>query len=133
MATLFISDVHLSSERPEKLPLFRRLIEGPAREAEALYILGDLFEIWLGDDDTTPPYPEVLSLLAGLSESGTPLYVMRGNRDVLLANEFAEAGEGMYSAALVELGLILFLITFVVLSLSKILLLRLGRDEGAQT
>jgi len=90
MATLFISDVHLSSERPAKLDLFRRLIEGPAREAEALYILGDLFEVWLGDDDTTPPYPEVLTLLGGLSESGVPLYVMHGNRDVLLGEGFAE-------------------------------------------
>jgi phosphate transport system permease protein len=89
----------------------------------------------------------ILGLGRALGETMAVTFVI-GNNNVLdtislyapgnsitsaLANEFAEAGEGMYSAALVELGLILFLITFVVLALSKILLLRLGRHEGAQT
>jgi len=89
----------------------------------------------------------ILGLGRALGETMAVTFVI-GNNNVLdtislyapgnsitsaLANEFAEAGEGMYSAALVELGLILFLITFVVLSLSKVLLLRLGRHEGAQT
>ncbi|OGA14688.1 MAG: phosphate ABC transporter permease subunit PstC [Betaproteobacteria bacterium RIFCSPLOWO2_02_FULL_63_19] len=89
----------------------------------------------------------ILGLGRALGETMAVTFVI-GNNNVLdtislyapgnsitsaLANEFAEAGEGMYSAALVELGLILFLITFVVLSLSKILLLRLAGHEGAQT
>jgi len=89
----------------------------------------------------------ILGLGRALGETMAVTFVI-GNNNVLdtislyapgnsitsaLANEFAEAGEGMYSAALIELGLILFLITFVVLALSKILLLRLGRHEGAQT
>ena len=53
MTTLFISDLHLCAERPEKLALFKRLLQGPARDAESLYILGDLFEAWAGDDDST--------------------------------------------------------------------------------
>ncbi|MFH1605384.1 MAG: phosphate ABC transporter permease subunit PstC, partial [Pseudomonadota bacterium] len=61
------------------------------------------------------------------------LYAPGNSITSALANEFAEAGEGIYSAALIELGLILFLITFVVLTLSKILLLRLGRQEGSRT
>ncbi len=89
----------------------------------------------------------ILGLGRALGETMAVTFVI-GNNNVLntislfapgnsitsaLANEFAEAGQGMYSAALVELGLILFLITFVVLALSKILLMRLGRHEGAQT
>ncbi len=89
----------------------------------------------------------ILGLGRALGETMAVTFVI-GNNNVLdsislyapgnsitsaLANEFAEAGEGMYSAALIELGLILFLITFVVLALSKILLLRLGRHEGVQT
>jgi len=61
------------------------------------------------------------------------LYAPGNSITSALANEFAEAGEGMYSAALIELGLILFLITFVILALSKVLLLRLSRHEGART
>ena len=89
MQTLFISDLHLCNERPEKLTLFKKLLCGPARKANALYILGDLFETWAGDDDNTPPYPDIISELAGFTAAGTHLYIMRGNRDYLLGQDFA--------------------------------------------
>ena len=88
MTTLFISDLHLSNERPEKLALFEQLLTGPALQAEALYILGDLFEVWAGDDDTTPPHDHVRQLLKNYTASGGQLYVQRGNRDFLLGNKF---------------------------------------------
>ncbi len=91
MTTLFISDLHLSTDRPEKLELFRQFISGPAKDADKLYILGDLFEYWVGDDDSTPPNPEILSLLRSLSEAGARVFVMHGNRDFLMGDKFEEA------------------------------------------
>lgn len=87
MATLFVSDLHLSEERPDKLALFIEFLSGPARRSEALYILGDLFEVWLGDDDDTPPIPSILRNLADL-RAKVPLYVIRGNRDFLMGAGF---------------------------------------------
>lgn len=94
MSVLFVSDLHLSDERPDKIRLFKSLLRGPARKAEALYILGDLFEAWAGDDDMTPPHPEITSELAGFTRSGRPLFLMRGNRDYLLGRDFARATGG---------------------------------------
>jgi UDP-2,3-diacylglucosamine hydrolase len=88
MTTLFISDLHLRAEHPEKLALFKQLLTKAAQSADALYILGDLFEVWLGDDDATPPHPEILSALAHFSGQGKPLYVMHGNRDFLMRSRF---------------------------------------------
>ncbi|MGH8508398.1 MAG: UDP-2,3-diacylglucosamine diphosphatase [Gammaproteobacteria bacterium] len=93
MATLFISDLHLSPERPDKLALFYKLLVGPALEAEALYILGDLFEAWIGDDDTTSPHREIVEALARYAATGKPLYLMHGNRDFLMGHAF-EARSG---------------------------------------
>jgi len=87
MATLFISDLHLSRERPEITQLFLRFLQGPARQAEALYILGDLFEVWLGDDMVLPDYQEAISALNALSQT-VPLYIMHGNRDFLMREDF---------------------------------------------
>lgn len=89
MHTLFISDLHLCNERPDKIALFKKLLEGPACNADALYILGDLFEAWAGDDDDTPPHPEVISILEKFTRSGNNVYLMRGNRDYLLGKNFA--------------------------------------------
>ena len=89
MATLFISDLHLSQERPHITQLFLRFLQGPAREVEALYILGDLFEAWLGDDMVLPDYEETIAALKQLSTI-TPVFVMHGNRDFLMRNRFAE-------------------------------------------
>lgn len=106
MKTLFISDLHLSSERPEKLALFKALLQSPARKARALYILGDLFEGWAGDDDDTPPHSEIISELASYTQSGAKLYIMRGNRDHLLGKRFAhETGvEFIQDPTLIELN-----------------------------
>ncbi len=89
MATLFISDLHLSAERPDITALFIHFLNHEARQAEALYILGDLFEAWLGDDMVLPEYTEAISRMRSLSDSGVPLFIMHGNRDFLLGNAFA--------------------------------------------
>ncbi|HEB57828.1 MAG TPA: UDP-2,3-diacylglucosamine diphosphatase [Gammaproteobacteria bacterium] len=88
MATLFISDLHLSPERPDISDQFHRFLDGSAREAEALYILGDLFEVWLGDDLVLPEYRASLDHLRALTKSGVPVYVMHGNRDFLMGEQF---------------------------------------------
>lgn len=91
MDTLFISDLHLSPERPEKIALFKQLLRGPARDARALYILGDLFDnFWVGNDDQTLPNQEVCSELKQLSEHNKQLYIIRGNRDLMLDASFVE-------------------------------------------
>jgi len=88
MTTLFISDLHLSQERPEKLDLFFQFLRRPALDANALYILGDLFEALVGDDDESPPKPEIFNALSLLTASGVALYVMPGNRDFLMGEGF---------------------------------------------
>lgn len=90
MENLFISDLHLCNERPDKIVLFKKLLEGPARNADALYILGDLFEAWAGDDDDTTPHAEIISILREYTGSGKRIYLMRGNRDYLLGKDFAD-------------------------------------------
>lgn len=94
MHTLFISDLHLCDERPDKLILFQELLRGPARQAGALYILGDLFEAWAGDDDQTPPHRAIIAELMDYTRSGGRLFIMRGNRDYLLGEVFACATGG---------------------------------------
>jgi UDP-2,3-diacylglucosamine hydrolase len=88
MPTQFISDLHLSGERPETIRLFLDFLAGKARQAESLYILGDLFEAWLGDDVILPEYEPVIDALKALNGSGVPVYVMHGNRDFLLGERF---------------------------------------------
>lgn len=90
MSTLFISDLHLDAARPAITDLFLDFLAGEARDAEALYILGDLFEVWLGDDDPDPHHARVADALAGVADSGTPVYFMVGNRDFLLGRDYAE-------------------------------------------
>lgn len=90
MATLFISDLHLSGEQPDTIGLFLAFLADRAPQAEALYILGDLFEAWLGDDLLLPGYGPVLEAMKRLSDSGTRLYVMHGNRDFLLGERFEQ-------------------------------------------
>src|SRR3569623_2729537 len=88
--TLFISDLHLSADRPALTALFLVFLRGRAPRAETLYILGDLFEVWLGDDAVHPAYHPVLSALRELA-ARRPVYVMHGNRVFLLGNAFAQA------------------------------------------
>lgn len=89
MPTLFISDLHLDDARPHIVDLFEHFLEGEARRAEALYILGDLFEAYIGDDDDAPLPARVASGLKALSESGVPVYFIAGNRDFLLGEDYA--------------------------------------------
>jgi UDP-2,3-diacylglucosamine hydrolase len=88
--TLFISDLHLSSERPGIVALFFRFLMDTAARAETLYVLGDLFEYWVGDDDLDEPFnASVSGALARLAGAGVAIRLMQGNRDVLLGREFA--------------------------------------------
>ena len=89
MTTLFVSDLHLDAARPETTRLFLDFLRDEAVHAEALYILGDLFEAWIGDDDTDTPAEDVRSALAALTASGIPVWLARGNRDFLLGTRFA--------------------------------------------
>ena len=89
MDTLFISDLHLSTERPDKIELFRRFFEGPARTARAVYILGDLFEnFWVGNDERLPPAPTALDILRDCCRCNSKIYLMRGNRELMLDQGF---------------------------------------------
>lgn len=90
MATLFISDLHLHASRPEATQAFYQFLQERALGAEALYILGDFFDAWIGDDDDDPLVAEVAEKLAGLSHTGTAIYLMHGNRDFLLGEAFAQ-------------------------------------------
>ncbi len=89
MTTLFISDLHLSDQRPAITEAFIGFLESEARGAEALYILGDLFEAWLGDDMVLPEYARAIEAMHRLADAGVPLFVMHGNRDFLLGADFA--------------------------------------------
>ncbi|MDQ2068934.1 UDP-2,3-diacylglucosamine diphosphatase [Natronospira bacteriovora] len=89
MSTLFISDLHLHTTRPEITRLFLDFLQGEAREAEALYILGDLFEAWIGDDAASEHDQAVIAGMKALTDSGVPGYFMRGNRDFLIGERFA--------------------------------------------
>ncbi|MTD40781.1 UDP-2,3-diacylglucosamine diphosphatase [Erwinia sp. CPCC 100877] len=89
MATLFIADLHLCAEEPAITAGFLRFLAGEARKADALYILGDLFEAWIGDDDPAPLHRQVAQALRELRNSGVPCFFIHGNRDFLLGERFA--------------------------------------------
>jgi UDP-2,3-diacylglucosamine hydrolase len=88
MSTLFVSDLHLDAAYPTAIDQFEALLRGPARGAEALYILGDLFEDWVGDDDDDPARERVCQALRACADGGTECFVMHGNRDFLLGTGF---------------------------------------------
>lgn len=89
MTTLFISDIHLDDARPQATELFLRFLQDEARGAAALYVIGDLFEAWVGDDDTKPLAAAVAEGLHAVAKSGTPVRFIRGNRDFLLGRDYA--------------------------------------------
>lgn len=91
MALHFISDLHLDPQRPGISALFLGYLRGPARQATALYILGDLFEYWVDDVTSIPMYTPEISALADLAASGTRIYYMAGNRDFMCGQDFARA------------------------------------------
>ncbi len=90
MTTLFLSDVHLEPRRADITEQFLGFLAGEAAGAEALYILGDLFEVWIGDDDPDPVKRRVVHALHDLTRSGVPCYFMSGNRDFLTGEVFAD-------------------------------------------
>lgn len=88
MTTLVVSDLHLDPSHPEITAQFRGFLEHEARDASALYVLGDLFEAWVGDDDPTPHHREVVRALRAAADAGVSLHFMHGNRDFLLGERF---------------------------------------------
>jgi UDP-2,3-diacylglucosamine hydrolase len=88
VTTLFISDLHIDSSTPAITRQFLSVVDGEAREAEALYILGDLFESWVGDDAADADQAVAIAALKSLTASGVPCFVMHGNRDFLLGPRF---------------------------------------------
>ncbi len=89
MATLFIADLHLQTEEPAIVAGFLRFLAVEARQADALYILGDLFEAWIGDDDPNPLHREMAVAIKSLVDSGVPCFFIHGNRDFLIGKRFA--------------------------------------------
>ncbi len=91
MATLFISDLHLCASRPAITRLFIEFLQQRLQPGDTLYILGDLFEAWLGDDAVDEQTQTVINALQQLHQKQTPVYIMHGNRDFLLGTQFASA------------------------------------------
>lgn len=89
MTTLLISDLHLDAVRPDSTRLFERFVREQATQARALYILGDLFEAWIGDDAPNPAGDAVAAALSALHAAGVPCFYMHGNRDFLIGAAYA--------------------------------------------
>ena len=90
MSTLFMSDLHLHEGQPEVAGWLQDFLEGPARAAEALYILGDLFEYWIGDDALSPLATAVAAWTAQLDAANVACFFVHGNRDFLIGRAYAE-------------------------------------------
>ncbi len=90
MNTVFIADLHLSPSRPDITKMFLHFLETELKDTKALYILGDLFEIWVGDDLENEATIAVATALQKLSASGIPCYFIHGNRDFMLGKDYAK-------------------------------------------
>jgi UDP-2,3-diacylglucosamine hydrolase len=90
MSLFLISDIHADASRPAIAEQLLSFIKGPAADAEALYILGDLFETWIGDDDPDPEKHRIVHALHDLTQGGVPCYFLPGNRDFLTGQVFAD-------------------------------------------
>lgn len=90
MTTLFISDLHLEESRPDITEAFLGFLKEKAHGVEQLYILGDFFEAWIGDDERTPLQEQIAAALRAVSESGTEIFLMHGNRDFLIGHDFCD-------------------------------------------
>ena len=106
MSSLFISDLHLDEARPQIVDLYTRFLEAEARNADTLYILGDLFESWIGDDDDSALAQQVATATRAVRDSGVRVFFMHGNRDFLLGADYAaSAGMSLLTdPTIVELG-----------------------------
>jgi UDP-2,3-diacylglucosamine hydrolase len=92
LPALFISDLHLSEDEPANVAAFLAFLQGPAREAASLFILGDLFEYWAGDDDLETPFnARIATAIRALADTGNAVFFMTGNRDLLAGADFARA------------------------------------------
>ncbi len=89
MTALFVSDLHLDDARPHIVQDFERFCAGEARRADALYVLGDLFEAYVGDDDDATLNARVAHALHGVADAGVPVHFIAGNRDFLLGEAYA--------------------------------------------
>lgn len=109
----FISDLHLALEKPELTRKFLFFLQHHAVNAKALYILGDLFDVWVGDDDFTPPINKLKKQLKQLTLTGTQIFLLSGNRDFLLGNKFcADTGISLLADyAVIELNGVKTLLT----------------------
>ena len=102
MTTLFISDLHIDATRPLIVAQFLEFLQSQAKDAAALYILGDLFESWVGDDAPDSAQSAAIAGLRTLTSSGVPCFVMHGNRDFLLGTEFcSQSGAQLLSDPLI--------------------------------
>jgi UDP-2,3-diacylglucosamine hydrolase len=90
VTTLFISDLHLEESRPDITEAFLTFLDEKARGVDQLYILGDFFEAWIGDDERTPLQEQVAAALRKLRDSGTDIFLMHGNRDFLIGQDFCD-------------------------------------------
>ncbi len=90
MTTLFISDLHLEESRPDITEAFLGFLKEKANGVEQLYILGDFFEAWIGDDERTPLQEQIAAALRAVNESGTEIFLMHGNRDFLIGHDFCD-------------------------------------------
>jgi UDP-2,3-diacylglucosamine hydrolase len=90
MAVLFVSDLHLDASRPAATQAFYQFLNREARQVDALYILGDLFEYWISDGDPNPHYCKIIGALAALTSAGVKCYIMHGNRDFMLGRRFTQ-------------------------------------------
>ena len=106
MAVYFVSDLHLDPGRPDAIDRFLEFIRGEAADADSLYILGDLFEAWIGDDDDEPGVVPILTALRELTTARVPCFFMHGNRDFLVGEAFTAATgvQLLEEFAVVEIG-----------------------------
>ena len=88
---IFISDLHLDENHPEITANFLNLLQRCRTETDALYMLGDFFEVWIGDDNHTPLIDEIVAALRAATDRGLPIYFMHGNRDFLIGADFIKA------------------------------------------
>jgi UDP-2,3-diacylglucosamine hydrolase len=94
VTTLFISDLHLEESRPDITGAFLGFLEKRAMGVESLYILGDFFEAWIGDDENTPLQQQIAAALDEVRGSGTRIFLMHGNRDFLMGNDYCSRFDG---------------------------------------
>lgn len=138
MMFLFASDVHLAAGRPGAVAAFLDFLSGPVRRADRLYLLGDVFDLWLGDDDAREPHPEVEAALAETVAAGVPVDLIRGNHDFLLGDAFAErtgcrlAGEPLVIEAMGERAVLLHGDTLCTRDVEYQAFRRYARDPASQ-